>query len=569
MEGASLPPMLPPSSLERAIRPGWRPSLRLRSALVAALPVLGTALCAAPAVHAQSGMPDAIPGGGAGLPSGAAAQLAGPLPEIRRNAQGWATSATITTQATLTNNANYGDSQNRDGDLIIELIPALSFSREGARLRMNGFVSLDMLGYVDGSQTSRILPQANVLANLEAIENLFFIDGQILVNQAVVNPFLPRAEFSSTNNQYTYALARVVPYLTGNIGQNVSWQIRSDNSYTWTTQTDNPLGNAYYGRQLGEIVRRPTPFGLTLRVSSDLTRIENQVQPDQTLNTALAIADYAVSPQLTVGLRGGYENTTYTAVETAGPIYGANIAWRPSPVSSVTGYWEERFYGPSYQFEIAHRQRRLALSFSGYQTITTNPQVLLQIPSTGNVSGMLDAILIARFPDPILRSQQVQDLINRQALPNSLPAGTTIYNQSANILTGANASLGLIGVRNTLVLNLFYLKTEQLPDARVPPTFLVINNNEQQGAGLTLSHKLSPLINLNGTLSGYQTKGFGPSEGLNTKQGLAQFQVNWQLSPRNTLFVGSRYQYQKNTGALSATGNTSEASIFTGYIHNL
>ena len=214
-----------------------------------------------------------------------------------------------------------------------------------------------------------------------------------------------------------------------------------------------------------------------------MTRIESQLQPDQTLDTALAIVDYAFTPQFTFGLRSGYETTTYTAVEESGPIYGGNIAWRPTPVSSLIGYWEERFYGPSYQFNASHRQRRLASSASFYRTITTYPQVLLQIPPTGSVAGLLDAILVARFPDPIERQQQAQDLINRQGLPEALPAGAYIYNQSANILTGGNVHFGLLGVRDTLALNLFYLKTALLPDPRVPPTFLAFNNNSSSAPG--------------------------------------------------------------------------------------
>ena len=78
--------------------------------------------------------------------------------------------------------------------------------------------------------------------------------------------------------------------------------------------------------------------------------------------------------------------------------------------------------------------------------------MLFQIPSTTSVSGLLNAILVARFPDPVERAQQVQDLIMRQARPSLFPAGAYIYNQSANILTGANASWALIGTRNTLGL---------------------------------------------------------------------------------------------------------------------
>ena len=46
-----------------------------------------------------------------------------------------------------------------------------------------------------GVQVSSILPQANILANLEAIDNLFFVDASILVDQPVENPFLPSSQY--------------------------------------------------------------------------------------------------------------------------------------------------------------------------------------------------------------------------------------------------------------------------------------------------------------------------------------------------------------------------------------
>jgi uncharacterized protein (PEP-CTERM system associated) len=389
------------------------------------------------------------------------------------------------------------------------------------------------------------------------------------VDQFVENPFLPSNASASTNNLYTSTQARIAPYLRGKVGQNARWEVRSDNSFTWTSQADNPLGNAYYARNLAEIVRDPIPFGVTLRLTNDFTRVQDQALPDQTLNTALALFDFAFSPQFTFGLRGGYENTTYTAEETSGPIYGASLSWKPSPLTSLVGYWEERFYGPSYQWDFSHRQRQLASSLSFYRTVSTYPQVLFQIPATSNVSGLLDAILVARFPNPVDRANQIQDLINRQGLPQSLPAGAYIYNQSANILTGGNANWALIGVRNTLALNLFYLKTQYLPDARVPPTFLAINNNIQQGGGVTLSHQLTPVVSLNGTVSTQLTRGYGVTEGLDTRQGLASLQANWQLSPRSTLFMGARYQIQSTSSAALSSTESTEAAVFTGLFHRL
>ena len=506
------------------------------------------------------------------LPNGAGYQIgSGATPAVgtRRGIEGWATDVSFTAQATLTNNANYGSSNVRQGDLILQFIPALSFNREGGRLRTSGYVSLNFLGYVDGTQVSSILPNANVTANLEAIDNLFFVDGAFFAGQSVLNAYLPRTGYSSTNNLYTSTQARIAPYFKGNFGYNTSWLVRSDNSYTWTSAPNNPLGNAYYGRNSAEVVRAPTPLGASLRLTNDITRVSGQHQPDQVLNTGIATLDYAFTPQLTVGLRGGYETSTYTAEEIAGPIYGGSIDWRPTPLTKVVGYWDERFFGPSYLFEASHRQRRVATSASFYRTLTTYPQVLLQIPATNSVAGILNGILVLRFPDPIERAKAIQDLIVRQGLPQSLPAGAYVYNQSANILTGDTINWVLTGVRHTLGLNLFYLKTELLPDARIPPTFLNFNNSIQQGGGMTLSHILTPVISLNSTLSTQLTRGFGPTEGVKTRQGLASLQGNWQMSPRTSAFVGLRYQYQSSGNSAFSGFDSSEFAVFTGLFHRL
>ena len=384
------------------------------------------------------------------------------------SAQRWDVDSSIRAQATLTNNANYEQSARREGDLVFSVEPAVGFQREGPRLRVAGSASLNMIGYADGTQTSRMLPYANVLANLEAIDQLFYIDAALHANQSLINPFLPRSDAASTFNKYTYVQGSVAPYLQGNFATNWRYLVRSDNSYTYTTQSDSNLDNAYHGRHRAEVARIATPLGGLLRVQRDVTQFDDLRDVDQELDVVLATINYAFTPQFTAGLRGGYERTNYTRTEESGPIYGAELEWRPGPQTRVGGYWEHRFFGPSYQFGASSRLRRFATNLSASRYVTTYPQLLLELPATGNVSGLLDAILTARFPDPVERAQQVQDLMERQALPSSLPAGVNIFSRNANIVNSASGSAALVGARNTLALNLYYLKTKTLPDAAIP-----------------------------------------------------------------------------------------------------
>jgi uncharacterized protein (PEP-CTERM system associated) len=542
---------------------GFALRARARRAALCAL------LCALPALSSAQMLPGManVPGGG-GFPQGQGGPLG--LAAPRTGNQGWVTEASVTAAVQATNNSNYGlGAAPREPDLILRFVPALRFNRSGDRLRVDGNVGLNMAGYVNNTQVSSILPFANVTANLEAIDNLFFVDGALLVQQFVENPFLPSSASTSTNNLYTSTQARLAPYLTGSFGPNVRWLIRSDNSYTWTSQANNPLGNQYFVQNTAQIDRTPLPFGVTLRLQNDLTRVQNQVQPDQELNTALAIFNYAFTPQFTAGLRGGYETTNYTTSETAGPIYGVNVAWYPSPRTSLVGFWEDRFYGSNYQVVASHRQRQVASSFAAYRTVATNPQVLFQLPSTTSTAGLLNAILVARIPDPVDRANAVNDLITRQGLPSSLPSGVYIYNNSANILTSGTFNTALIGVRNTLALNLWYLKTESLPDARVPPTLLLINNNIQRGASVSASHTLTPVVSLNASISTWLTQGFGLTEGSSSRQNTAGLQANWTVGPRTTLFTGTQYQFQTAKNIAAPGAEASQFLVYVGVYHRL
>ena len=482
-------------------------------------------------------------------------------------AQRWTIEPSIAAQATLTDNARYDGGSQREADLISNIVPAISFLREGPRLRVNGAASLNFIGYANGTQTSRVLPQANILANLEAIDRLLYIEGSLLTNQEVLNPFFTQSATDSTFNKYTYTQARISPYLQGRFGDDWRFLVRSDNSYTYTSQSDTALSDAYYGRHLAELVRIATPLGGSFRVQSDVTRFNDQSEADQHLEVALATVNYAVTPQFSLGLRGGYERSNYTSDEVAGPIYGAELAWLPNPRTRLAGFWESRFFGPSYQAGFSNRQRRFATDLSFSRSVTTYPQLILQLPATGNVAGLLNAILIARFPDPIERAQQVQDLIARQVLPSSLRGAVNIFSQSVNVQTLGSATFAITGVRNTLALNLFYSKTDQLPDATIPPTFIIFNNNTQRGGSLSLNHRLSPVMTLNASIGRRETRGFDQNAASVTEQNTVEFQATRQLTPRSQAFIGARYQQQDSNS--SSSRDTHEAAVFVGFARRL
>ena len=134
-------------------------------------------------------------------------------------------------------------------------------------------------------------------------------------------------------------------------------------------------------------------------------------------------------------------------------------------------------------------------------------------------------------------------------------------------MTSGSVTFALIGVRNTLALNLFYLKTDQLPDATIPPTFITFNNNIQRGASLSFNHRLTPTMTLNASAARRETRGFDQSTGNVTDQNIVEVQATRQLNPRSQAFIGARYQQQDFTTTSARDSN--EAAIFVGIAHRL
>ncbi|MFN3565095.1 MAG: hypothetical protein ACK4V1_03805, partial [Burkholderiaceae bacterium] len=183
-------------------------------------------------------------------------------------AQRWTIEASVTTQATITDNSAFEESRvEGPNDVVLTVAPNLTFRREGARLRARGAVGLSAAHYVNGTQAGRLVPVGNVGATLEAIERSFFIDAAAVVTQTRSNPFAPRAEGVPAVDRLQTTQARISPYLQGNPSPNLRYLVRSDNSWTDTRAKAGAGGelNGYVGRHFAEIERLPRPWGIAVQ----------------------------------------------------------------------------------------------------------------------------------------------------------------------------------------------------------------------------------------------------------------------------------------------------------------
>jgi uncharacterized protein (PEP-CTERM system associated) len=196
------------------------------------------------------------------------------------------------------------------------------------------------------------------------------------------------------------------------------------------------------------------------------------------------------------------------------------------------------------------------------RNITSYPQQLASLPP-GNVQGILNQLFLSRIPDPTLRQNTINTLIQDQGLPANLSSPVILYTQQIVLQETASATVGLLGARNSIYATVFYLHQQPIAGSgtALPPILAIgtLNDNTQQGFNLVWTHNLTPSVTMNLTTTALRTTANAPFNAV-TNQGYATVTVTSPLSARTTVFAGARYQILR----ANFQDGYNEAALFAG-----
>ncbi len=418
-------------------------------------------------------------------------------------------------------------------------------------------------------------PQVSLAGTLEAIEKFAYVDAQAYVSQTFQSPFgaQPGNLVNATQNRYTQQTYSVSPYIKGVLpSSGVSYQVRDDNY--WTVAS-NFGGNSTsvpntYSNNFGASMNSPVnPWGWTLNYSrsyydNGLASNINNVDASTTYNNFLGTIVYQIDPQLQISLRGGYQSYQFAAPTVESARYGIGAQWSPTDRTQVSGFLDHTFFGSSYSLQISHRLPNAALSANASRGINSYPQLALAIPAGATVNQFLNAAFETRIPDPAERAQAIDQFLARTQLAPTLASPVNFYATSLTLQEAANVSLVLIGLRNSVGLSVFYLKSEAVSGQGnvLPPALQFGQNNTQTGAGITYSFSLSSMTNLgaNATYSTTTTDTpTGPFANAKSKNFNTNVSANTRFGPKTTGSAGIGYSWSDTPGS-SIAGNTSSIS---------
>jgi len=462
----------------------------------------------------------------------------------------WRFEPSISAQETLTNNVDLSPSSTRQGDLVTQLTPAVTILEKGTHSSLSGSVAVPLLFYVKTpGENNTAYVQADVLGTTELLDRLLFVEGAVNVSQQFFTPFgaQPTSLSNATNNRYTTQSYRVSPYLKGEAGNNITYLLRDDN--IWTNLNGAPVGtnDSYTNQVVGTLRRDPVPFGWQADYNRNDVRFTDQTAQLMELERIRVL--YDPDPVLELGASGGYERNEFPLSSYRGATYGVSGRWHPNERTSLDGFYEHRFFGSSFGLTFDYRTPLSVWGVRASRNITTYPQQIASLPASGNVSSLLNELFLSRIIDPAERQTAVDNLIRDRGLPQTLSGPVNLYSQQVTLQEQVSATFGLLGARNSVFFNVFYLKSTPIAGSgqALPPILAGFNTNDnaQTGASAVWTHKVTELLSFNGSINWARTVASPPFD-QTTNQGSVQAALTAPLSTHTTVFGGARYQLQSS-----------------------
>jgi uncharacterized protein (PEP-CTERM system associated) len=396
------------------------------------------------------------------------------------------------------------------------------------------------LFYARNSEANDVINNLDAFGRLEAVEKFFFVEASANISQSFITPFAPQPGdiAISTQNRIENRTLSLSPYVRFE-GRELEYELRNRNS--WTTNSTE-LGDIRGRRWTGHVARPVRLFGWALEFdASDISRYNLVVpRPDDKARLYRARVYYQPSLAWRLSASAGSEENNYVLNQTQQTtIYGAGLAWRPSPRTSLDLDYEHRFFGPSRLVRFNHRTRLTAWNLSYSRNTSSYQEELLRLPP-GNATALLDSIFAARFPDPNQRQAAVEQFMRSSGTPAFLANPLAFYTQRVYLREGIDASVALVGKRNSITVTAFAAENTDLPaDALGLPSdaFLLVRRFKQRGFGAYAQHSLTPSTSIGASASRTWSRQEQPGN-FETRNEYLNVALNHSVSPKTTTFAG-------------------------------
>jgi uncharacterized protein (PEP-CTERM system associated) len=478
----------------------------------------------------------------------------------------WRTAADITLRETYTDNPALL-AQPTHGDYITQITPGIRIAGAGARVRADFDYRPSAILYARNTGDDRIANELHAFGSVEAMEKFFFAEAFASVTQGFISPLAPQPDDITTisPNRLETRTYGISPYVSSRFGDAFTYELRRRDK--WTTTSNNQVADIHSRAWTGQAASPIRRFGWTLEY--DDTNISYTTLPRPDYRAKLYRGRLLFQPDADVRLSasaGREKNNYFLQQERSYYIRGLGVRWSPNLRTRAQVEYERRFFGPYRLARFDHRTRLTAWTLAYSRDASHYQEELLRL-SPGNSAALLDAIFAARIPNAVERQAAVEQFLRVTHTPAFLFNSLAFYTQQIFLQESLEASVGILGRRNSIIFSGFRGKSTSLLSAVgtvLPDAFTPGSQITTRGVSVNATHQITPFTTLGAAARRIFSRQENPSSS-NARNDFFAATLNHSVSPKTIAFAGLSHTRFDSAPGPSAFRNARAA--FLGLSH--
>lgn len=464
---------------------------------------------------------------------------------------------------TYTDNVRLAPYGSKESSFVTVITPGVRIDADSPHLKLHADYQLQNINYSKEGSTITSNHLLNSGLNSVLIEDLFFLDGNAQIAQQNLSPFKQQSSnnLDLNNNRAEVKSFRASPYFKKNFFNAFSTELR----YTYDSVSTN---SASIANSKGQTTELNVVSGNQFQTITWGAHIrDEQINYSQFSDVAFKSESVdlglIVTPNLMLKSSAGYESNSYltNGDKPSGKIWLLGLKWHPTERTQISASAGKRYYGNTYNFVLDHRTRATVWSINYGDDVITNRSQFV-VPSTKNTADFFDNLYKAKIPDAATRKIAVDNFIQNQNLPSTLSDPIHFGTNRVYLQHSLQASLGLIGARNTLFFSANRTRNDAQSTINIDSILLgsteatLLANTKQYGASALWSLRLTPITNFNAYANASRVRSL--NTGVVDNNRVYSASVSRQLSPKLHANFEARRNVRRSTNTAS---NTSENSI--------
>jgi uncharacterized protein (PEP-CTERM system associated) len=418
-----------------------------------------------------------------------------------------------------------------------------------SRGRVRGFLDYGITGTAHARERSANEVHHFLAASAtgELVSDLAFVDVRATYAPQAISAFGTQSRdraFDNPNSTDVGTLS-VSPYMRGALfGSAIGYDARA--SVQATRAKNTPASDVDEASVLLRVNGNAGPSGLGWYASVQHEESDFEASR-RTFDTRARVGvSYLLGREVRIGAHVGRERSDISADsgESLG-TWGVQGEWLPSERTNLSGSYERRFFGNSHAVRFTHRTPNTVWAASSSRDISSSTGQ--GIGAFGSAYDLFFRQLTSLEPDAVKRDLLVRTLLRVNGIdPNAVVIGGFL-SSAATLTRAQNASVGLVGARNTVTLQLSSSRSQYASQLTTAFDDLASAGVVRQ-SGLTVdwAYRLSATSSLTASAAYQRSKGESTTDQRSTLKSLTAL---WTatLGPRTTTSVGARHARYEST----------------------